>query len=377
MSDVRYIDTRHGLSYQINELRWRSDSGAPLMITPLPGITKDDIDTRVRSIWRYQAAFPLLINNPVSLGEGCTPLVEKQWDSESIFFKLEWFNPTCSFKDRGASVMISYLSQLGVEKVLEDSSGNGGAAIAAACAAAGMSARILAPENTSPAKIFQSRSFGAEIQLVPGTRSDTEKEVIRQSEEIFYAGHNWHPFFLQGTKTIAYELWEDFGFQAPDNIVIPTGAGSNVLGCDLGFTELLSAGQIKKLPRLLLAQPGNCAPIDASFNAGVEHEVPTAFSPTIAEGAAIRNPVRLAEVIQAVRRSNGATAAVSEQEIAQATLTLASMGLYAEPTSSVAAAAVHKFKSMGVIKPGETTVVLLTGTAIKAPAIISQILEEA
>ena len=88
------------------------------------------------------------------------------------------------------------------------------------------------------------RSYGAEVELIPGTRQETSDAAARQSASIFYAGHNWQPFFLQGAKTLAYELWEDLGFKEPDNLIIPTGAGSNILGCDIGFSELLCRGEI-------------------------------------------------------------------------------------------------------------------------------------
>ncbi|VFS47057.1 pyridoxal-phosphate dependent enzyme [Budvicia aquatica] len=297
----------------------------------------------------------------------------KTLGNSDVLFKLEWFNPTSSFKDRGAAVMVSFLAQLGVKELIEDSSGNGGAAIAASCAAAGIKARILAPDSTSPAKLLQSRAFGAEVQGVPGSRQATEDEALRQSKQTFYASHNWHPFFLQGTKSLAYEIWEDLGFKAPDNIIIPTGAGSNVLGCDIGFSELLAAGQIKKLPKILIAQPSNCSPIDATFQAGATELVVTKYSPTIAEGTAIRSPVRLAEVLAAVRRSGGDTISISEKQIIQAVQKLSGMGLFAEPTSSTAAAAIDAFTQRGTIKPGEVTVVILTGSGLKASGSMSEI----
>ena len=172
--------------------------------------------------------------------------------------------PTGSFKDRGATVMLSLLRAQGVRAVLEDSSGNGGAAIAAYAAAGGLAATILAPASTSPAKTVQMRAHGATVELIPGTRQDTAEAAIRRAEQIFYASHNWHPFFLHGTKTLAYELWEDLGFRAPDNVIVPCGAGSNVLGCAIGFDELLRAGQIDRPPRLFAAQPAACAPIAAA-----------------------------------------------------------------------------------------------------------------
>jgi hypothetical protein len=138
---ARYIDPRTGRHHELSERRWRSDDGNPMMVTPLPGIARDDIDSRNRSLWRYRAALPVAIDKPASMGEGCTPLVQKRWGEHEPHFKLEWFNPTCSFKDRGAAVMMSFLRQIGVDAVLEDSSGNGGAAIAAAGAAAGINVK--------------------------------------------------------------------------------------------------------------------------------------------------------------------------------------------------------------------------------------------
>src|SRR5262249_16336342 len=275
-------------------------AGRPLMITPLPGITRRDIDRAKRSLWRYAASLPLAVGNPITLGEGCTPLVRRAIDGLEAYCKLEWMMPTGSFKDRGAAVMLSVLRQQGIDAVLEDSSGNGGAAIACYAAAGGMRARILVPASTQPGKTVQMRGYGAEIELIPGSRQDTADAALRQAEHIFYASHNWQAFFLQGTKTLAYELWEDLGFRAPDNVIIPMGAGSNVLGCAIGFGGLQRAGEIARMPRLFGVQPENCAPIHASFVAGVDTPVPVAIAPTIAEGTAIAQPVRLREVLAAI-----------------------------------------------------------------------------
>jgi threonine synthase len=371
-----YVDPIDGTTYPLAEPRWRSAAGRPLMISDLPGIGRDAIDTNERSLWRYRRAFPVPLDRPVGLGEGCTPLVRRTWEEVEVLFKLEWFAPTGSFKDRGASVMVSTLRRQGVTAILEDSSGNGGAAIAAYAAAAGMRAKVLVPASTQPGKIVQTRSYGAEVELVPGSRQATAEEAERQAEHIFYASHNWQAFFLQGTKTLAYELWEDLGFRAPDNIVIPTGAGSNVLGCDIGFGELLRRGEIERLPRLFAVQPENCAPIDASFRTGGSARVTIEPRPTIAEGTAIAHPVRLLEVLAAIRRSGGSTVTVSEAEIVAATLALArGHGLYAEPTSAAAAAAASKLLHSGAIGAEETTVVLLTGGGLKATFRMAELLE--
>lgn len=370
---AHYLDSRTGRKYPLSQPRWRSDDGNPMMINELPGLTRQDIDTRERSIWRYRAALPAPIDLPVSMGEGCTPLVRKRWGAQDAYFKLEWFNPTCSFKDRGAAVMISWLKQLGIDSVLEDSSGNGGAAVAASGAAAGLQVKILVPAYTPAPKVAQIRAFGAQVQLVPGPREACEQEAIRQSSQAFYASHNWHPFFLQGTKSLAYELWEDFDFDLPDNIVVPTGAGSNVLGCHIGFKELLAAGQIRKMPRIFAAQPLHCSPIDAGFSAGSEVPAEREVKPTIAEGAAIRRPVRLAEILEALRESGGQTVALSEDQICAAVRRLAAAGLYAEPTSALAAAAIDVLVQRGAIQPCERTIALLTGTGLKSTQFMAQL----
>jgi len=300
------------------------------------------------------------------MGEGCTPFHRSHFDGLPCSFKLEWVSPTGSFKDRGASVMLSMLKQLGITSVLEDSSGNGGAAIAGYGAAAGMDVKVFVPASTSPAKIAQAQAYGADIVMVPGPREATEAAAIALASTVFYASHNWHPFFLQGTKTLGYEIWEDLDFKVPDNIIIPASAGSNLLGCYIAFKELIASGEIKKLPRLFVSQPANCAPLHASFEAGVDDYVVENFRPTIAEGTAIKRPLRLLEMLKAVRESNGATVTVEEQEIVDASLKLAKSGMYVEPTSAHAAAAFAKLHVQNMINEGEETVVILTGAGLKA-----------
>ncbi len=361
-----YLDPRSGATFPLDQPRWCGDDGAALMLTPLPGITRDAIMRERRSIWRYAAALPFMPEAPITLGEGCTPLVPARIGGAAALLKCEWFMPSGSFKDRGASVMLSLLRAQGVRHVLEDSSGNGGAAIATYAAAGGMRAKILVPDSTSAAKTVQSRAAGAAIQLTPGSRQACADEALRQGklrqDGIFYASHNWHPFFLQGTKTLAYELWEDLGFRAPDNVIIPCGAGSNVLGCGIGFMELLRAGEITRLPRIFAAQPANCAPIARAF-LGLD---PIPARPTIAEGTAIAEPLRTAECLGVFAQSEGGAVMLEEDEIAAAALALARQGFYVEPTCAQAAAAFGRLIAAGTIRDDETTVIVLTGTGLKA-----------
>ncbi|HTU89777.1 MAG TPA: pyridoxal-phosphate dependent enzyme, partial [Gemmataceae bacterium] len=334
-----YLDPRSGQTFPLGAPRWSGPGHAPLLLMPLPGITTAQIDTTKRSLWRYRAALPMQPDTPISMGEGCTPLIRRDIGNATALIKCEWMMPTGSFKDRGASVMLSLLRAQGIGEVLEDSSGNGGAAVAAYAAAGGMRAIILTPASTSPAKTVQMRACGATVELVPGSRQDTADEALRRADSVFYASHNWHPFFLQGTKTLAYELWEDLGFHAPDNVIVPCGAGSNVLGCEIGFSELLRAGQIDAMPRIFAVQPANCAPIAAAFLAGEETAATREVLPTIAEGTAIAAPIRLHEVLGALRETQGGAVMLSEAEIVQATFDLARIGVYVEPTAAQPAAA--------------------------------------
>ena len=369
-----YLDPRTGATFPIDQPRWCGPRLAPLLLTPLPGITRAQIDAGTRSLWRYRAALPFQPTQPITMDEGCTPLLSRRLHGASVLLKCEWMMPTGSFKDRGASVMLSLLREQGVQAVLEDSSGNGGAAISAYAAAGGLAATIMAPASTSPAKTVQMRAHGASVELIPGTRQDTADAAVRRSETVFYASHNWHPFFLQGTKTLAYELWEDLGFRAPDNVITPCGAGSNVLGCEIGFSELLRTGEIESMPRIFAAQPANCGPIAAAFLAGGAVPPGLEITPTIAEGTAIAQPIRLPEVLGVLRETQGGAVMLEESEIAQATLDLARLGIYVEPTSAQVAAALGKLLAAGTITPEQTTVLVLTGSGLKATPRIAEML---
>lgn len=366
MNDARFVDPGTGVTYDLDCGLWRSPTGLPFMLTPLAGLNRDQVVATDRSMWRYRAALPIDLEPPVSLGEGCTPLLPSNFRGSRCRFKLEWFSPTGSFKDRGASALVSFVKQQGIREILEDSSGNGGAAIAAYGAAAGIAVKILVPDDTQAAKTTQSRAHGADVELVPGDRQATEAAALELSTDIFYAGHNWHPMFLQGTKTLGYEIWEDLGFRIPDNIVIPASAGSNVLGCYLAFTELVASGEAERLPKLFMAQPANCAPVHASFQAGVDHPIEADWAPTIADGAAIRRPVRLQQMLTALRDTGGGTVAVSEDAIRRASFELAGQGLYVEPTAALGAAGFGQLIEQGTLDEDEETVVILTGSGLKA-----------
>jgi threonine synthase len=354
---------------------WRCECGSHLNLAPGPGMARGDIAAGAASLWRYRAALALRDEPRVSLGEGWTPLVARDWDGAAALFKLESQMPTGSFKDRGAAVMLNHLIEVGVGPIHEDSSGNAGASIATYAAAAGLRCRIYVPEAAPRGKIVQIAASGAELRAIPGTRQDVTEAALQAIGESFYASHNWQPFFIEGTKTLAYELWEQLGFRAPDNILVPTGYGSNILGLERGFDELERNREIARRPRLFAVQAANCAAFAAAWEAGADAAVPFVPAATVADGIATVKPVRVREVLGAIRRSGGGVVAVPEADIAPALTRLGRFGLFVEPTAATAAAALSLLLRRNAIRPDETTVAVLTGHGLKATEKIAELLE--
>jgi threonine synthase len=328
------------------------------------------IEKDVTSVWRYKRLMGIQeVAQPQSLGAGWTPLVGVDWDSHGMCFKLEYLAPTGSFKDRGTEVEANYLKSTGAHQVVEDSSGNAGASLAAYAARTGLNAAIYAPESSSPAKLAQIQVYGAELRRIPGARIEATRAVLKAVEDgAFYASHAYNPVYLLGQQTFAWEIWEQLEGKAPDAVVIPVGQGGLFMGAWLGFSRLLRAGLIVKLPRLYAAQPEILAPIAESFKNGdedVKEITPTARS--LAEGLAIVKPVRGRRILQALRESGGAGLIVSEDEIKAAYYRLAHNGLFAEPSSAVAAAAVSQVCE----KLGANAVIVaaLTGSGLKSAII--------
>jgi threonine synthase len=353
---------------------WRCDCGGPLDLVPGRGLVRGEIDAGEASLWRYRAALALDLPLRVSLGEGWTPLVARRWNGAAVHFKLESQMPTGSFKDRGTAVMLNHLLEVGVAPIHEDSSGNAGSSIATYAAASGLACRIYVPATAPRGKVVQIAASGAEVRAIPGTRQAVTEAALTATGESFYASHNWHPFFIEGTKTLAYELWEQLGFRVPDNILVPTGYGSNILGLDRGFDELARRGEIATRPRLFAVQAENCAAFAAAWAAGAEGYVPFTPGPTVADGIATVKPVRTEAVLAALRRSRGGAVAVPEQDIAPALAALGRLGMFVEPTAATAAAALTQLLRDGAIRSEDTTVVVLTGHGLKATDKIADLL---
>src|SRR5215469_9198983 len=262
-----------GRVYRADRPLWRCGCGSHLNLASGPGFARGAIVATHASLWRYAAGLALAGPPRVSLGEGWTPLVRRNWRGAEFHFKLESQMPTGSFKDRGTAVMLNHLIEVGVGPIHEDSSGNAGASIATYAAAAGIPCRIYVPASAPRGKLVQIAVSGADVRAIPGSRQAVTEAALGASGDSFYASHNWHPYFIEGTKTLAFELWEQLGFRAPDNILVPTGYGSNILGLDRGFDELERRGEVTGRPRLFAVQAANCAALAAAWEAGEDQFV--------------------------------------------------------------------------------------------------------
>ncbi|WP_439027712.1 pyridoxal-phosphate dependent enzyme [Haloarchaeobius sp. DT45] len=333
-----------------------------LQTPPLPDgnpLPISQLDTR-RGIWTFHEFIP--VDQHVTLGEGFTPLVDApHWGAE---FKLEYVSPTGSFKDRGATTTLSRAATLGVEKIIEDSSGNAGSAIATYAARAGIEADIYVPADVKQSKLMAIQRSGARPVRVEGSREDVTKAAIDAVEngEGWYASHAWNPAFYAGTMTFAIELAAQRDWTAPDAVVTPVGHGTLLLGAYRGFDVLERAGIIDSMPRLLGAQAAGYSPIADTFHG--EHEAEDDHPNDIADGIQIREPARKDQLVDAIEATGGDCIALGENIVENTLDTLHRRGFYVEPTCAVAPAALTKYREMGVVDEDEDVVVPLTGSGL-------------
>jgi threonine synthase len=313
-------------------------------------------------IWRYREMFGLPEQAPVvSLGEGQTPLVWEPDMGRKIAFKLEYLNPTGSYKDRGTALLVSTLLAWGADSAVEDSSGNAGASFAAYAARAGIAARVFVPDYASGPKRAQIAAYGAQVVRILGARSQAAEAVRRAAEQgAVYASHAYLPFGLPGYATTAYEVVEQLG-EAPGTVITPVGHGSLLLAMGRGFEALRNAGVIAEVPAMVAVQARACAPIWAVFTAGAAGMSWTTEGETAAEGVRIAHPFRGDAVLAMVEATRGTILAVDEADILPGRESLAQRGYYVEPTSAIVWPALEQLLDQA----REPIVVILTGSGFK------------
>ena len=297
------------------------------------------VDQDTWSLFRYRAFLPLEGEQwrDISLGEGMTPIIQF---NEDVLLKMDYFMPTLSFKDRGAAALIAHCHAIGVDSVVQDSSGNAGNSVAAYCAKAGIDCEIFVPEGTSPNKIDMIRSHNARVNIVPGTR-DNCADACRakvDTEGKYYANHVYNPFFYEGTKTYIYEVYEQL-HRIPANIFVPLGNGTLFIGIVKALEELLASDVIEKMPHIIAVQSEFCDPFVRAVLTGAKHPAAVTPLPTLAEGIAIGVPMRGDEILEYTYKYNIEMITAPEKQIMAARAALAAKGIYCEHTTAATYAA--------------------------------------
>ncbi len=340
-----------GRTWELEQQRWRCSCGGLLDLVgpradPWSGPHSGSADTPLS---RYAPALPPGAGD-LHLGLWVTP-VERI--GPGVHLKCDHLQPTGSFKDRGAAVMIGVAARMGVTSVLLDSSGNAGKAAAAHAAAASMACTVLVPAGTDGAKIGAMGRYGAEVVVVPGDRAATSRAAEEALAHAgrggtpWYASHVHQPLFHHGVKTLAFELAEQVPGLEQGVVVVPAGNGTLVLGLWLGFSDLVAAGRLPGMPRLVAVQAESCAPLAGR---------PVVHPATAATGIAVAHPPRARQVRAAVAATGGGVLTVGEDDIAAARDRLEDLGLTVEATGAVGFAALD-----GPTGDARPLVVVLTG----------------
>ena len=352
-----------------------------------PEITKESFNGREQTYWRYFELLPIVDkSNIVSINAGMTPLVKaeklgKELGLNNLYVKNDSVNPTFSFKDRPAGVAISKAKEFGLKSVGCASTGNLASATAAHAAKAGFPCYIFAPSDIEHAKIAQALSYGCEYISVDGTYDDANRIAaqIGDSKGVGVVNINMRSYYVEGSKTLAYEVAEQLGWKVPDQLVVPTGSGAMLNAICKGFEELESVSLIDKVSTMHMncAQPRGCAPIVDAFKKNITDVTPVENPDTVAKSLAIGDPGDGRYVLKRLKQYNGIAEETNNKEILDAILLLAKTeGIFTEPAGGVSVSVVKKMVEDGKIDKDETVVCYVTGNGLKATESIMEVLSK-
>ncbi len=339
-------------------------------------ITRESIEAGPKSIWRYRHLLPVPSNvqDHPNTEPGLTRLIKADRLGAALGLRNLWIkddtgNPTHSFKDRVVAVALAAARELGFSVLCCPSTGNLANAVAAAAARAGWDSVVLIPSSLEQAKVLTTAVYGGTLLAVNGNYDDVNRlatELASEHEEWAFVNVNVRPYYAEGSKTLGYEVAEQLGWRLPEQVVIPVASGSQLTKVDKGFTEFVTLGLVADTPyRIFGAQATGCSPVAKAFEEG--HDVIQPVRPdTIARSLAIGNPADGPYVLDAVRRTGGALAHVSDAEIVDGIRLLArTEGVFAETAGGVTVATTKKLIESGQLDPDAETVLLITGDGLK------------
>jgi threonine synthase len=328
------------------------------------------------TMWRYAPLLPASPASVISLGEGWTPLIlthrlGSRVGAESLWVKDEGLNPTASFKARGLSCAISMCVELGIRKVAIPSAGNAASALAAYAAAAGIESHIFMPRDVPQANYLECMAYGANVTLVDGLISDCARMVAERApaEGWFDVSTLKEPYRIEGKKTMGFEVAEQMDWELPDAIFYPTGGGVGMIGMWKAFEEMDTLGWIgSRRPKMIAVQAAGCAPVVRAFEENQPRSELFENAHTLASGLRVPKPLGDFLILEAVRASHGTAIAVTDDEMLDAGVRLASEeGIYAAPEGAACVAALEKLLVNGFLKASDRIVIYNTGSGLKYP----------
>ncbi|HEY1644070.1 MAG TPA: threonine synthase [Streptosporangiaceae bacterium] len=366
-----------GQTYALGATHVCAECFGPLEVAyDFPAVTRASIEAGPQSIWRYASLLPVPPDVAASpnTDPGWTRLVRadqlaRATGMRALWIKDERGNPTHSFKDRVVAVALAAAIELGFKVLACPSTGNLANAVAAAAARAGIRSVVLIPADLEQQKILGSAIYGGTLVAVQGSYDDVNKlasELADEREDWAFVNVNVRPYYAEGSKTIGFEIAEQLGWRLPEQIVVPVASGAQLVKIDKAFRELVELGLVADTGwKVFGAQASGCAPVAAAFAAGQDVVQPVRPH-TIAKSLAIGNPADGPYVLDAVRRTGGAVAEVSDAELVDAIRLLAATeGIFAETAGGVTLAVLRKLLASGQLDPEAETVIINSGDGLK------------
>jgi threonine synthase len=337
-------------------------------------VTRERIAAGPHNLWRYADLLPVETQSPPGLGAGFTPLVKAdrlaaELGLGELYLKDDTRNPTGSFKDRVVSVALTKARELGFKVAACASTGNLANSVAAHAARLGMESVVLIPHDLEAVKVLTTAVFGGRLLSIDGSYDDVNRlcsELASEYPDWAFVNVNLRPYYAEGSKTLAFEVAEQLGWELPDHVVVPVASGSQLTKIARGFSEFVEIGLVEPHDvRISGAQATGCSPVATAFATGAEDIRPVKPC-TIAKSLAIGNPADGWYALDAVRRSGGAVGSVTDQEIIEGICLLArTEGLFAETAGGVTIATLAKLAREGVVRPDERVVAYITGNGLK------------